>query len=291
MKVTGVQNNTAFYGKKTKEPLYVVPTIAACVGATAISSTAPVPVGLGVIKLMQKIGNMPEETIKTIHRAINKALVDTGLNAKGTFIQRVPEVAPKNILEKLTGLKDPAIGAKHGTNAGFGKAYSLLNPKVKTIIVVPEKKIAFAGFHEIGHAMNYNFSKVGKLLQKLRGPGVLAAMAIAAFGCFTKNTKAQEGQELTKGQKIKNGIRNNAGKLAFAAMVPMLAEEAMATIKGQKIASKLLDKNLAKTVLKGNGVAYLTYASMAAGVALAAWAGVKIKDKLIARKEAKSQIS
>jgi hypothetical protein len=281
MKCGNIQSVVPFEAKpsKKREPLYVGPAIVAGVSAGAIGTVAPIPASLGIMGWMQKIEKLPEQAVKTIHAALDKALVDTGLKGK-TYINRVKEVSPKNILEKIKGLNNPLIGVGHGTNAGFGKALF----GSETVIVIPEKKLAGAGFHEMGHALNYNFSKAGKLLQKMRLPGMLAAAAIVAFGCFTKKSKAQDGKELTTGQKVKNGIRDNAGKLAFLAVTPMLIEEAMATIKGQKIANKLLDKNLAKTILKGNGVAYLTYVATAAGLALAAWAGVKIKDKLVAKK-------
>ena len=152
---------------------------------------------------------------------------------------------------------------------------------------MPEKGISFAAFHEIGHAMNYNFSKIGKALQHMRLPGMIAASAIALYGAFSSKSKPEEGKELTKGQKVNNFIRNNAGKLSFAAMLPMLAEEAMATIKGNKLAGKLLSPDMLKVVKKGNAVAYLTYIATAASWGLASGAAVKVKDTLVAQKEAK----
>ncbi len=89
-------------------------------------------------------------------------------------------------------------------------------------------------------------------MQKMRMPGMIMASAIALFAAFTKEDKPEDGKELTKAQKVKNAVRKNAGKLAFASMVPMLLEEGMASIKGYKWANSILSKDLAKKVLHTN---------------------------------------
>ena len=91
-----------------------------------------------------------------------------------------------------------------------------------------------------------------------------------------------------KGEKVKNFIRNNAGKLSFAAMLPILLEEGMASYKGEKLANKLLSKDMAKIVSKGNKFTYLTYIIGALSIATTSFATVKIKDYLVAKKENKS---
>ena len=90
-------------------------------------------------------------------------------------------------------------------------------------------------------------------------------------------------------QKTNNFIRDNAGKLSFAAMLPVLAEEGMATIRGQKLANKLLSKDLAKTILKGNAVGYLAYVLSAVGLAAAAYTAVKIKDAFVNKNNSKKE--
>ena len=70
-------------------------------------------------------------------------------------------------------------------------------------------------------------------------------------------------------------------------MLPTLGEEAMASIRGVKLANKVLDANLAKHVAKGNCIAYMSYLGGAIALGLAAFAGVKIKDHFIEKKAAK----
>ena len=110
---------------------------------------------------------------------------------------------------------------------------------------------------------------------------MLTAPLLTMYAVFTRASKPkEEGKELNGAQKTHNFVRNNAGKLAFVASLPMLIEEGMATIKGQKYANKLLKPELAKRVLKGNAIAYMSYLATAVFGALAAATAVKVKDKV-----------
>ena len=151
---------------------------------------------------------------------------------------------------------------------------------------MPENKVSFLAFHEIGHSINFNNSKFWKGMQKLRMPALTLASLPMIYGAISKESKAEDGKELNKKQKINNFIRNNAGKLSFATMLPVLAEEGMATIRGQKLANQLLPKNIARTVLKGNSVAYTSYLITALGFAAAAYTAVKIKDAFVNKRDA-----
>ena len=278
---SGVRND-----QKTKKPRSVGGSIAAVTAGSVISSAATMANSLTVTKGMQKIGQLPNDTIELLHNCAEKALDISGMKAKGVKIEYVKESAKK--LSPLQLLKaSPNTQIANGVNAGFV-------PEIKTVlgnlgnkILMPEKGISFASFHEIGHSINYHNSSFWRTMQKLRNPGMALAALPLLYGAFSRQSVAKDGKELTKGQKVNNFIRNNAGKLSFAAMLPMLAEEAMATIRGQKLANVLLDKNLAKTVLKGNSVAYLSYLGAAVATGLGAFAAVKIKDHFVNKKAAK----
>lgn len=197
--------------------------------------------------------------------------------------------SPKDIkLPKIT-LKEFLELSKSGNK-------ELLNQKMKDLgvfikgntVILPENKLLPAGFHELGHAMNYNLSKFGKILQKCRPVAMLGPTILGIYAAVTKKSKpSEENGELNGRQKTNNFIRNNAGKLAFLATTPMLIEEGMATLKGQKFAKKLLTPELAKKVFKGNAIAYLSYLSVGLLSALAVRTAVKIKDGSIAKKEEK----
>ena len=85
-------------------------------------------------------------------------------------------------------------------------------------------------------------------------------------------------------------MRDNAGKLAFAASLPMLIEEGLATQKGNAFAKKLLSPEFAKKVSKSNAVAYCSYLLAAVFGALGARVAVKIKDNAIHKKETKAKL-
>jgi len=251
------------------------------------------PLTNSVVNKIQKIGQLSQDKVDILHNAAETALCNTGLKEKGAKIvylkREAGEIPPPKILINLSPLEQ----VKDGKNAfyAFKDAINPLTKEVmfsKNTIMMPEKDLSYIAFHEIGHGLNHNFSKLGRILQKMRNPMMAIAGNIALFCAFTKNAKQEEGKDLTTGQKVKNFVRNNAGKLSFAAMLPMLLEEGMATYKGQKLADKLLTKDMAKIVSKGTKVAYLTYIIGALSIATTSFATVKIKDYLVAKKENKS---
>lgn len=248
---------------------------------------ATIPLTNGVVKALKKIGELPQDKIDILHKTAEKAIKDTGLADKGTKILYLSRGANEKKANFITKMLNPIEAIKDGENACL-ILKDALNYKENTILM-PEKNISFSSFHEIGHALNRNFSKFGKILQNMKNPILQSVGLITLFGAFTRKSKPEEGKDLTKGQKIKNFIRNNAGKLSFAAMIPILLEEGMATYKGQKLADKMLSKDMAKIVSKGNKTAYLSYIITAAGMGLCSYAAVKIKDYLVAKKENKAQ--
>lgn len=232
------------------------------------------PAGMAVLKKLHKMGNLPADKIELLHKKANDAIKLAGLDKYGVKIKHIKESTVKKPLIKL--ILNPMEMIEHGLNAAFlGRSAGCFK---KNTILMPQKGVSFLAFHEIGHALNHNLSKIGKSLQYLGIPGMIAAVAIGLFGAVTKTSKPQDGKELTGWQKFKNFVRDNAGKLSFAAMLPMLTEEAMATIKGQKLAKKLLSPEMSKTVLKGNSIAYLSYLASAIAVGLGSMAAVKVKD-------------
>ena len=239
---------------------------------------ATIPATIGIAKQAKRIGNLPTDKIELLHKTAEQAIKDTGLAAKGVKIQY---------------LKEPAIKAKgffpvkniiKQIKLGFNAAYFPLEIPNKigaNTILMPEKSVPFLAFHEIGHAMNFNLSQASKALYYAARYAPQIAPLVALYGIFTTKSENEDGKELTKGQKVNNFIRNNAGKLAFGAMVPQLIEEGLATMKGQKLSNKMLSPEWAKTVLKGNATCYLTYLLGAIGIGVGSWAAVKIKDKLV----------
>ncbi len=235
----------------------------------------------GVVAATSKLGNLPQDTIDVIHAASEKALELGEVKNKGVSFEWLKQSGKKlNLFEKFKIISNPARileAIQEGLNAGYAR-----NNK----IYMPENKVSFLAFHEIGHSINFNNSKFWKGMQKLRMPALTLASLPMIYGAISKESKAENGKELNKKQKINNFIRNNAGKLSFATMLPVLAEEGMATIRGQKLANQLLPKNIARKVLKGNAVAYTSYLITALGFAAAAYTAVKVKDAFVNKRDA-----
>lgn len=235
----------------------------------------------GVVAATSKLGNLPQDTIDIIHAASEKALELGEVKNKGVSIEWLKQSGKKlNLFEKFKIISNPARiqeAIQEGLNAGYAR-----NNK----IYMPENKVSFLAFHEIGHSINFNNSKFWKGMQKLRMPALALASLPMIYGAISKESKAENGKELNKKQKINNFIRNNAGKLSFATMLPVLAEEGMATIRGQKLANQLLPKNIARKVLKGNAVAYTSYLITALGFAAAAYTAIKVKDAFVNKRDA-----
>ena len=260
--------------------------------AGSAASVASLPIGIPIINKMGKIASTlnPSE-INSLNQASETILNTTGLKNMGVDIVDIKNVPNLTSMpDKVAELLDPVIGTANGKNAFFtDKAIGNIIGGNK--IGINKQKLPTAAFHEIGHALNYNKSGFWRTMQKLRMPGMLIGSGLILFNVLTKKTKPKEGEELSKGQKIKNWVRDKSGFLAFGAMVPMLAEEAAASIKGCKLAKEALKATpeLYKKVAKTNKVAYLTYLTSAAVVGLAAFVTAKVKDKLVEKKEAKLQ--
>ena len=175
-----------------------------------------------------------------------------------------------NKLKKVT-LKRVLAPYVNGNNAGFFSG--------KNRIFVNVDKFGTAVFHEIGHAINYNSSPFWKVIQKMRVPLVYAPSAFLMLSLFKR--KKLEGEEPKNGfDRATDFIKNNAGKLSMLAMVPVIAEELKATLRGNKMARKLCSPDLYKKVVKTNTLGAITYISAALLTGLSVYAAGKIKDSI-----------
>lgn len=253
--------------------------------ASLLPQLVTVPVGIAVGKGMQsQSASLSLEQKNAIVQAADKVLDITNLRSKGVKINdlRAPVNSASNV---FIDLLNPVIATENGRNAFFGgvKGLNGLFGRIfANEVVCNMDKLPTAVFHELGHAFNANNSKFWKCMQGIRVPAIAASMGLTLFAAFTKSEKADNNpnSELTNAQKAKNFVRNNAGPLAFAAMVPVLLEEGMATIRGNAWAKDLLSPDIAKNVCKGNKIAYLSYLTTALALGAGAFVAGKVKDKL-----------
>jgi len=291
--ISEVSNNTSIQ-KATLPPKKEKGSLRAA-GASQLVTLTSIPVGMASVAGMSQINKkLTPEQIELLNKAADRMIDATGLSAKGVKIDNV-----KNAGINLTGIPDSIYdmlnsysAVAHGKNAAFlpkgiKNAYNGQILHSKNTIIANREKMSTALFHEIGHAFNANKSQFWKVIQNMRKPAMLIAASIALFAAFTKKAEAEDGKELTKGQKAKNFVRNNAGYIAGAATLPVLAEEIMASVRGCKWANANLPKELAKKVKASNIWGAASYLAISASVALAAFAAVKVKDSIMEKQNAK----
>lgn len=283
--------------QKYKKPGFFTSAGAVLAGST-VSGLTKLPHAIFAPKIMERVKNIntigADELVK-VTRGIDTTLTNTGLSSKGVKILR--DVAENSAEIKSALAQEIQKGwqrfmpapvrelfadathwqVKLGNNAFYAP--------VTNKVIMPAKDLALTTFHELGHAANANLSTAGKILQKCR-PVSLLAVPIALIALFkTKKAPNQEAKGTL--DKSTDFIKNNAGKLTFLTFIPILVEEAMASIKGVNFAKKVLDPSLVQKLAKANKLAYLTYLSVAALSAAGIALGVKVKDSIAKPKPVK----
>ena len=228
---------------------------------------------------MAKIGQSCDSVV--LNKGVDQALENFKLPSKGVGIIDVNANTPTNpVFDKfpkwLKSILDPVVDVKAGRNALFDFSSNK--------ILINREKLGVATFHEMGHAVNHNFSKFWKCMQGLRLPCLGLGGLFGTVALFKR--KKVEGEE-PKGffDKTTTFIKNNVGKLTLATSVPIVAEELMATYRGNKMAKKVLSPELVKKVKATNRFGAATYITSAIAGALAAVAGSKVRDAIAKPKE------
>lgn len=253
------------------------------VAKTAAGSIA----GPNMIKINSSLS---ADQFDKVQNAIETAFKNTNLKDKGVEIVKAEsknfdDVVKLLVNEQNGGLRrlipkklkeGLAVSTAEQLTQGHNAFYTV---KANKILIPKNNKMVLANFHEMGHALNANASKFGKLLQKTRG---ISALALPILLISVFKNKKKEGEQPKNGlDKATDFVKNNAGKLTFAAMVPMLLEEGLATIKGNGLAKKALNPELFKKVSKTNALGFASYAVAAVGAALSVTLANKIRDKIV----------
>lgn len=236
------------------------------------------------------INPLTDNEMTEIKKGITKAFNESGLAKKGVGIlyanknnsKEVGDIIRNNLNKSiLKYIKTPHSIEKQVTKSCTaiinGKNAQYINTTKK--ILLPESKLQLAFFHEAGHALNANMGTMTKVLQKSRMLGLLV-IPISLIALF-KNKK-EEGEK-PKGflDKATDFIKNNAGKLTFAALIPKLSEEGIASLKGNKMAKSVLDADLAKKVAKSNAYAFASYVTFFTFGSFGIFLATKVRDKIV----------
>lgn len=311
MEMNYVNLMTSNYGTKNQESKVkkVAPSVAAGIGGVAlgtmakggINAVAKIP-NKHIMNTIQNVCAEHADSFERVSDVINQTLKNKGVLEKGVRIldASTPEGAEavtRVMSEELKGHKifeRIPESARELASEIFSSIFSsgqnaAYLPHTKTVVLSGEK-MGLTAFHEAGHAINANASKIGKALQACRGTSLLS-IPISLIAVL-KRPKMEGEKPEGAVDKATTFVKKHAGKLTFATFLPMLIEEGMASIRGCKMA-KLVSPEIFKATCKVNGLAYLTYL----GVALAAGIGVavarNIRDKIainsMKKKQAKAQ--
>lgn len=129
----------------------------------------------------------------------------------------------------------------------------------KNLAVAPKSKPSLI-LHELGHAINATKGKFMRFLQKSRG----YVMAVPAALVYINNMLKNDNNQPTF-------IEKNAGLIGFAAFLPTIIEEGLASRRGVKAAKEVLGKAANLKPLKRNYfTAWLTYLISGLGLGVAA---------------------
>ena len=186
------------------------------------------------------------EDVEKVANAMKK---NKGLSADIYYLDHSNKSALKQHFPSLANSIDVVAD---GRNAFYtDKGNFACAPKSKPSLIL----------HELGHATNFEKSKIMKGLQKLRVVGMFAPMAVAYLN--------RASGERSDGRK--NFWERNAGTIGFCAFLPTIIEEAAASIRGIKAAKETLGAKANLKALKKNYLlAWMTYVLAGIGTGIAA---------------------
>jgi len=275
------------------------------------------------LKVAEELSNAcPPSEVDAVSKAVKTAFEQTGLKANGFKIHNVNSMSSLKVVSKDMGEKIDKIVAKkldkikkilpekltnklpfeRMASPGLGTEIMLSEPLKMALdgknafcaaatkdIVVNLEKMPMSTFHEMGHAVN-STKTLGKILQSSAGPLRALAIPLIVATALLKRKKADGEKPQGAFDKTTTFVKENAGKLTFAAWVPTLLEEGMASIRGAKMAKAAgLSSDLLKNLNKGNAKAFSTYLIGAVATAAVVSLAVFVKDKIAESKGKKEK--
>lgn len=184
-------------------------------------------------------------TAENVHQTAENMVSKNKLNVTVDFIDA------DNIKNYPPSLQEALKPVARGENAFYTDQFKLA--------VAPKKKPSLI-LHELGHAINAHKGKFLKFLQKSRMFVSAVPTAIVMLnGLFRRDDNKP------------NFVERNAGVIGFAAFLPTIIEEGLASIRGVKAAKETLGKTVNLKPLRRNYFfAWLTYVIAGLGLGVAA---------------------
>lgn len=201
-------------------------------------------------------------------------LQDKGIKLKDIkrteLLKYKPAKGWKNIFANYA--KQQEIGDINSVAQGYD---SLFCTKTKSI-KCNTKLFGMAIPHEMGHAMNYTDRGFAKILSKTRGLSRFAPIALA-IGILCPPQKEGEKSETLIGKTL-DFTKEHCVAISAISQTPMLLEEGLASMRGEKLAKKFMTPEKFKAIKIFNRKAWLTYAAFAATMTAMTYTGSKLRN-------------
>ncbi len=219
-----------------------------------------------LIKSMQKAPELVKAKLKMFF-IDEKNIADIGEKMMKASTESFAKIFSKtnNFGKQLSYMNNLAIQSFLKQTAEGKNAFYLYNCEM---VAAPKSNPALI-LHEMGHAINANKFKWAKPLTVLMKTPLIsiAMLTIPTIAVWKACGKKDE----------KSFIKDNAGKLAFTAFIPTIAEEAIASAHAIKNSIKCkMPQNIIKNQVKSLSAAFSSYVGIAAIAGLATAGFVKL---------------
>ena len=246
------------------------------------------PICMG--KLTEISKNLTKDEAAATKSALDKAFLDSRLKEKGVEIVKASSKNADKIKEIIANEYTSGVGKFYPksyknmliqaqTAQVVNGQNAFCTPKSNKIILPENNQLILGAFHELGHGINKNFGKMGKILQKSRAAALLT-VPITLIALF-KNKKEEGEEPKNFFDKTADFVKKHAGKLAFATFLPSLIEEGLATYRGNKLASKVLNPELLSKVKATNRFGFASYAAVAISMSIGTYIAKTVRDKFV----------
>lgn len=253
--------------------------------------------------------NIPNDIHKKLNAGCKDMFVKEGFKAEGIQIADISTKNGKDIINEESYKKLKCIKERMNKAGYFEKAYLRKKLKRTLLAVQFENKEVLKGKnasfnwgignkkvyintkngmhmfpHELGHALNHRI--LGKCGQRivygvLRNRKVSGNMLrLTLLTSLLVNNKKERKNNDSSNIIIRgiHFIKDHCGKLAFLALTPLVIEEGMASVNGQRMSKKYFDKDIMKIITKSHLHSFASYLRFPVTAAISMYAANIVRD-------------
>ena len=232
--------------------------------------------------------------VKSFEEAFDKAFKKSKLNEFGVSIFKCNDFKKDtyNIKEHIKKNITPKWLNKYSLETYFNivSEHMKTNNSCYTFFdktIYSSKNTRLSLFHEMGHAYNHNKTVFARGLQKVRELHQILILPLTVISlCLPMYKEGNQPKENNSKLntfllKAQNSFVKFSPLILFSSFLPMLVEEGLASLQGQKFAKKVLNKNIYNKVKLINFLGFLTYLFFASFSSLVLWSALKIKNSFL----------